>query len=216
MFNNNEKKITKDYYEFSDIPEDKAKANAEVMDELKEKTQIITEQLRKDIVEFHEKMSKKYGKNYCGTSVMCSYVVDSGKGIKTLANANFADYNLKTKNEAEKIIEALKFIAEKVGEKIQNEMDLKFPEEDINMEKARKIADGVLDITNFIKEFFGENVYKKMYEKNYLDPYGMIDLNNKKAFDFVKKILDKKDKEEQDKFWKTLKSKFKEVMNINV
>lgn len=216
MFNNNEKKITKDYYDFSDISEDKAKANAEVMDELREKSQIITEQLCKDIIEFHEKMVKKYGKNYRGTSVMCSYAVDSGKGIKTLANANFADYNLKTKNEAEKIIEALKFIAEKVGEKIQNEMDLKSPEKDINMEKARKIADAVMDIANFLKEFFGEKVYTKMSKKSYLDPYGMIDLNNKKAFDFVKKILDKKDKDEQDKFWKTLKSKFKEVMNINV
>lgn len=216
MFNNNEKKATKEYYEFSDISEDKAKANVEVMDELREKSQIITEQLRKDMVEFHEKMSKKYGKNYRGTSVMCSYAVDSEKGIKTLANANFADYDLKTKNEAEKVIEALKFIAEKVGEKIQNEIDLRFSEEDINMEKARKIADGVLDIANFIKEFFGENVYKKMYKKNYLDPYGMIDLNNKEAFDFVKKLLDKKTPFERDNFWKTLKSKFKEVMNTNV
>lgn len=216
MFNNNEKKTTKEHYEFSDISEDKAKANVEVMDELREKSQIITEQLRKDIVEFHEKMSKKYGKNYRGTSVMCSYAVDSGKGIKTLANTNFADYDLKTKNEAEKVIEALKFVAEKVGEKIQNEIDLRFSEEDINMEKARKIADGVLDIANFIKEFFGENVYKNMYKKNYLDPYGMIDLNNKKAFDFVKKLLDKKTPFERDNFWKTLKSKFKEVMNTNV
>ena len=216
MFNNNEKKATKEYCEFSDISEDKAKANVEVMDELREKSQIITEQLRKDMVEFHEKMSKKYGKNYRGTSVMCSYAVDSGKGIKTLANANFADYDLKTKNEAEKVIEALKFVAEKVGEKIQNEIDLRFSEEDINMEKARKNADGVLDIANFIKEFFGENVYKKMYKKNYLDPYGMIDLNNKKAFDFVKKLLDKKTPFERDNFWKTLKSKFKEVMNTNV
>ena len=216
MFKNNEKKATKEYYEFSDISEDKAKANVEVMDELREKSQIITEQLRKDMVEFHEKMSKKYGKNYRGTSVMCSYAVDSGKGIKTLANANFADYNLKTKNEAEKAIEALKFVAEKVGEKIQNEMDLKFPKEDFDIEKARKIADGVLDIANFIKEFFGENIYKKMYKKGYLDPYGMIDLNNEKAFDFVKKLLDKKTPFERDKFWKTLKSKFKEVMNTNV
>lgn len=213
---NNKKKETKEYYEFSDVPEDKAKANAEVMKELSEKSHKMAEKLHDDMVEFHEKMSKKYGENYRGTSIMCSYVVGSSKGIKTLANSNFSDYDLKTKNEAEKAIEALKFCAEKTGEKIQNEIDLKFPEEDIDMEKAREIADAVMGIANFVKEFFGEKVYTKMSKKGYLDPYGMIDFNNKKAFDFVKKILDKKSAYEREEFWDTIKSKFKEVMNINV
>ena len=106
-----------------------------------------------------------------------------------------------------------------MGEKIQAQADIDFKqseEEDINMEKAHKIADGVMGIANFSKEFFGEKVYTKMSKKGYLDPYGMIDFNNKKAFDFVKKILDKKSAYEREEFWNTLKSKFKEVMNIDV
>lgn len=62
------------------------------------------------------------------------------------------------KKEVKKVIETLKFIAEKV------------------------IADGVMGIANFSKEFFGEKVYTKMSKKGYLDPYGMIDFNNKKSF----------------------------------
>lgn len=218
MFNN-DKKTTKELYRFSDIPEEKAKSKAKVVEKLDRESEKIAEKLNEDMIEFHEKMSEKYGENYRGTNIMCSVAINSGKGIKTLANANFADYTLKSQKEVKKVIETLKFIAEKVGEKIQAQAGMDFKqseEEDINMEKAHKIADGVMGIANFSKEFFGEKVYTKMRKKGYLDPYGMIDFNNKKAFDFVKKILDKKSAYEREEFWNTLKSKFKEVMSIDV
>lgn len=222
MFKNNSnsiKKEVKEVYRISDVSDSESEVKKEIIQKLDKEAQKVSEKLHDDMVEFHEKMIKKYGENYRGTNIMCSVAINSGKGIKTLANANFADYTLKSQKEVKKVIETLAFIAEKVGEKIQAQADIDFKqseEEDINLEKARKIADGVMGIANFSKEFFGEKVYTKMSKKGYLDPYGMIDFNNKKAFDFVKKILDKKDKDEQDKFWKTLKSKFKEVMNTNV
>lgn len=222
MFKNNSnsiKKEVKEVYRISDVSDSESEAKKEIIQKLDKETQKVSEKLHDDMVEFHEKMIKKYGENYRGTNIMCSVAINSGKGIKTLANANFADYTLKSQKEVKKVIESLKFIAEKVGEKIQAQADIDFKqseEEDINMEKARKIADGVMDIANFSKEFFGEKVYTKMRKKGYLDPYGMVDFNNKKAFYFVKKILDKKSAYEREEFWNTLKSKFKEVMSIDV
>lgn len=222
MFKNNSnsmKKEVKEVYRISDVSDSESEAKKEIIQKLDKEAQKVSEKLHDDMVEFHEKMIKKYGENYRGTNIMCSVAINSGKGIKTLANANFADYTLKSQKEVKKVIESLKFIAEKVGEKIQAQADIDFKqseEEDINMEKAHKIADGVMGIANFSKEFFGEKVYTKMSKKGYLDPYGMIDFNNKKAFDFVKKILDKKSAYEREEFWDTLKSKFKEVMSIDV
>lgn len=222
MFKNNSnsmKKEVKEVYRFSDVSDSESEAKKEIIQKLDKEAQKVSEKLHDDMVEFHEKMIKKYGENYRGTNIMCSVAINSGKGIKTLANANFADYTLKSQKEVKRVIESLKFIAEKVGEKIQAQADIDFKqseEEDINMEKAHKIADGVMGIANFSKEFFGEKVYTKMSKKGYLDPYGMIDFNNKKAFDFVKKILDKKSAYEREEFWDTLKSKFKEVMSIDV
>lgn len=222
MFKNNSnsiKKEVKEVYRISDVSNSESEAKKEIIRKLDKEAQKVSEKLHDDMVEFHEKMIKKYGENYRGTNMMCSVAINSGKGIKTLANANFADYTLKSQKEVKKVIEALKFIAENVGEKIQAQADIDFgqsEEEDINMEKAHKIADGVMGIANFSKEFFGEKVYTKMSKKGYLDPYGMIDFNNKKAFDFVKKILDKKSAYEREEFWDTLKRKFKEVINIDV
>lgn len=222
MFKNNSnsmKKEVKEVYRISDVSDSESEAKKEIIQELDKEAQKISEKLHDDMVEFHEKMIKKYGENYRGTNIMCSVAINSGKGIKTLANANFADYTLKSQKEVKKVIESLAFIAEKVGEKIQAQADIDFKqseEEDINMEKARKIADAVMGIANFVKEFFGEKIYTKMSKKGYLDPYGMIDFNNKKAFDFVKKILDKKSAYEREEFWDTIKRKFKEVMSIDV
>nr|DAV59349.1 MAG TPA: hypothetical protein [Caudoviricetes sp.] len=221
MFKNNSnsmKKEVKEVYRISDVSNSESEAKKEIIQKLDKEAQKISEKIHDDMIEFHEKMIKKYGENYRGTNIMCSVVINSGKGIRTLANANFADYTLKSQKEVKKVIESLAFIAEKVGEKIQAQADIDFKqsEEDINMEKAHKIADGVIGIVNFSKEFFGEKVYIKMSKKGYLDPYGMIDFNNKKAFDFVKKLLDKKSAYEREEFWDTLKSKFKEVMSIDV
>lgn len=216
---NSVKKEVEEVYRISDVSDSESEAKKEIIQKLDKEAQKVSEKLHDDMVEFHEKMIKKYGENYCGTNIMCSVAINSGKGIKTLANANFADYTLKSQKEVKRVIESLKFIAEKVGEKIQAQADIDFKqskEEDINMEKAHKIADGVMGIANFSKEFFGEKVYTKMRKKGYLDPYGMIDFNNKKAFDFVKKILDKKSAYEREEFWDTIKRKFKEVMNIDV
>lgn len=222
MFKNNSnsmKKEVKEVYRISDVSDSESEAKKEIIQELDKEARKISEKIHDDMIEFHEKMIKKYGENYRGTNIMCSVAINSGKGIKTLANANFADYSLKSQKEAKKVIESLAFIAEKVGEKIQAQADMDFgnpEEENIDIEKAREIANAVMGIADFVKEFFGEKIYTKMFKKGYLDPYGMIDFDNKKAFDFVKKILDKKDKDEQDKFWKTLKSKFKAVMEIDV
>ena len=216
---NSMKKEVKEVYSILDVSDSESEAKKEIIQKLDNEAQKVSEKLHDDMVEFHEKMIKKYGEIYCGTNIMCSVAINSGKGIKTLANANFADYTLKSQKEVKKVIETLKFTAEKVGEKIQAQAGIDFKqseEEDINMEKAHKIADGVMGIANFSKEFFGEKVYTKMRKKGYLDPYGMIDFNNKKAFDFVKKILDKKSAYEREEFWDTLKSKFKEVMSIDV
>lgn len=219
MFKNNSNSIKKEVYRISDVSDSESEAKKKIIQELDKEAQKVSEKLHDDMVEFHEKMIKKYGENYRGTNIMCSVAINSGKGIKTLANANFADYTLKSQKEVKKVIVSLAFIAEKVGEKIQAQADIDFKqseEEDINMEKAHKIADGVMGIANFSKEFFGEKVYTKMRKKGYLNPYGMIDFNNKKAFDFVRKILDKKSAYEREEFWNTLKSKFKEVMSIDV
>ena len=222
MFKNNSnsiKKEVKEVYRISDVSDSESEAKKEIIQKLDKEARKVSEKLHDDMVEFHEKMIKKYGENYRGTNIMCSVAINSGKGIKTLANANFADYTLKSQKEVKKVIESLKFIAEKVGEKIQAQADIDFKQsegEDINMEKAHKIADGVMGIANFVKEFFGEKVYTKMSKKGYLDPYGIIDFNNKKAFDFVKKILDKKSAYEREEFWNTIKSKFKAVIEIDV
>ena len=222
MFKNNSnsiKKEVKEVYRISDVSDSESEAKKEIIQKLDKEAQKISEKLHDDMVEFHEKMIKKYGENYRGTNIMCSVAINSGKGIRTLANANFTNYTLKSQKEVKKVVESLAFIAEKVGEKIQAQADMDFKnleEEDIDIEKAREIANAVMGIANFVKEFFGEKIYTKMSKKGYLDPYGMIDFNNRKAFDFVKKILDKKSKDEQEEFWNTIKSKFKAVMEIDV
>lgn len=216
MFNNNSKirrRVEDGIYELSEIPETEDSSKRKIIEKLDKESYVVSEKLRKDMADFHDKMSKKYGDNYRGTSIMCSTLIDGGEGVKSLVSSNFCEHNLETKRESEKVIEALKFCTEKNSEKIQGELNKKLNGE-VDRERVEKFAIAVQDVVDFTKDFLGERIYEELDKKGYLDPYGMIDCNNKEALDETRKILAKRTRYEKITFWDCLEHKLKKITDI--